>query len=69
MGREYIRIMSEREHVIRNSAEGTRAKLVIDSVSYDQKRDRGEEYAWDAQGFMRIERRAGQENMFAEGSG
>ena len=35
VGREYIRIIREREHVIRYSAEGTRERAVIDSVSYN----------------------------------
>jgi hypothetical protein len=36
-GREYVRIISDREHVIRKEADGTRANVVIDSVSCSQE--------------------------------
>lgn len=37
-GREYVRIISDREHVIRKEADGTRANAVIDSESCSQRR-------------------------------
>ena len=69
VGREYIRIIREREHVIRYSAEETRERAVIDSVSYNQRGViRGKSYALYADGFG-VKWGVGYEDVFAEGGG